>query len=149
MPIQSPKTIVLVADHGSARFFRANGHGRGLDLAAEMRFDHPRGQDIMADRPGRAFDSKGDHRHAMEPSTDPARVVEEKSARQVAERLGEMQRTGMADRIFLVMPPRMMGDVRRFLDGATRKAVAGEMTKDFTKATGDELVAHLKETIPC
>lgn len=144
-----PKTYVLVADGRSARLLEACGRGRGLRQRFEMTFPHPRSREIMADRPGRAFDSRGEARHAMEPQSDPARVEEEKFLRQVSTRVERLCRRNGTERLVLVCPPRALGEVRRLLGDHVRELVAQEIGKDLTRLPLREIAHYLKDEVPC
>ena len=54
-------TWVVVADHQNARVFRNDGPNLGLVPVDGWSMEKPlkAGRDIMADRPGRSFDSHG------------------------------------------------------------------------------------------
>ena len=82
-------TWVGVADHQRARVLMNGGPGRGLLPVAAMNLQtHLKaGRDIVTDRPGRSFESKGNMRHAMQPRVDPHRQAAERFVERVAKAL--------------------------------------------------------------
>ena len=137
-------TWVLVADGARAQFYRAED-GRLLpaldhDLAVPVRA-HARSAET--DRPGRAFDTAGQGRHAMEPPT--AWKVHEKHvlAQAVASELRQAVERHQLDRLILVAPPEMLGDLRAAFDPLVECRVVAEVGKDLTHLPPHELLAHL------
>lgn len=143
------ETWVLVADAGRARVLRL-ASARGplepaleTDLVGETR----PGREVMADRPGRTFDSEGAGRHAKEPSTDPDRVARERFAREIATRLDAERRQGRFERLVIVAPPGMLGELRAALPEATAAVVKAEVGKDFTTLEPAALLERLSEAL--
>ena len=79
--MKSVKTWILIANGSRARIVINEGVGRGVTAVAGKFFNREsqKGGDIMADRPGRTFNSEGTGRHAMEYSSDPVRERERSS----------------------------------------------------------------------
>lgn len=143
------KTWILVAHQAGARLYENRGAGTGLRLLKKI--DHPEGkakdQDINADRPGRAFDSQGDGRHAMGKSESPAEHAQAEFARGLA-RVLDQGRTGNAfSGLVLVAGPRLLGLIRDSLDKHTASLLTSELPKDLVNATDAEVAAHLAGTI--
>jgi len=68
-----PKIWVVTAESSRARIFAVEnriGPMRELEDIAHTE-GRTRDQDMVSDRPGRAFDSSGENRHAMERQVDP------------------------------------------------------------------------------
>ena len=51
------------------------------------------------------------------------------------------------DRLVVVAPPRVLGNLRQAFAAQTKALVAGELDKDLTQFEGAELAAHLGEWI--
>lgn len=144
------RTWILIADGAQARIARNDGPGRGVTLAHEETF-HGRneaGRDIMADRPGRTFDSAGEGRHAKEPHSDPREVEKRRFLREMVTLLDEAAKRDSFDRLVLVAPPKALGLLRNELSETLRKRLDGELDKDLTQVPVHELARHLGDLIP-
>ncbi|MBB4287162.1 host attachment protein [Roseospira goensis] len=138
-------TWVLVADATRARVFEATG--QPLDLARtpvhEMTAADPPSRDIASDRPGRTFESVGDLRHAKEPPTDPHRHEKRRFAHAIAGLLERGRTTAAFDRLVIVAPPQMLGDLRDELSDPLRGLVIAEVDKDLSMLPPHDLAPHL------
>jgi protein required for attachment to host cells len=117
------------------------------DSSLVFRSEHRKLQEIMADRPGRAFDSVGKGRHAMAYGADAVREDERHFLQSLAERLEKEARAGAYDRLILIAPPRALGDLRPFLSKPVKSRVHDEIAKDLTQLPNDRLANHLGDTI--
>lgn len=143
------RTWILVADGARALIAANTGPGKGIErpLEAEFSNDPKANRDIQADRPGRSFDSGGEGRHAMAPRTDPHEHQKEEFVHTVADHINKAANKGKFDRIVLVAPPKVLGELRSFLDPKVMDAVKGELPKDLTKVPLDELSTHLGDVM--
>lgn len=134
-------TWIVVADGARARIFVNEGVGKGVSELADRAFVGSRrlNQEIQADRPGRAFDSAGQGRHAMEPKTDPQRHAEREFVRTFVGWLDEEARAARVDRLVLIAAPKTLGDLRELLPRPLAAIVAGEIAKDLTRATPEDI----------
>jgi protein required for attachment to host cells len=146
-----PKPIiwVLVADASRARLFRAEQPQQTLTpaLGEELIGSNLPSREIASDRPGRSFDRGGQGRHAMEPSTDPARHAQEEFARDVVRLLDEKRKSGSFERLVVVAPPQFLGDLRAVMPQQLQAAVSAEVAKDLSKLPPHELQGHLREVL--
>lgn len=143
------KTWILLADGTRARIVCNTGPGKGLQEVAGMEFegDNFRSGDVLADRPGRTFDSAGSNRHAMEPHSDPQREAKRSFA---ADMVAELQRQLQAqsfDRLVLVAAPATLGDIRKILPKPLLAVVYGEISKNLVQVPNDELGGHLSKVL--
>jgi len=140
-------TWILVADGARARVLRGEGRGPALAIArepvAEFARQIPPGREIMADRPGRAFDSAGQGRHAMVPPSDPRELEETKFLREVVAYLEKSNNDHTFDRLVLVAPPAALGTLRATLSKPLAGKVAGEINKDLTQIPVHDMGKHL------
>jgi protein required for attachment to host cells len=138
----------LVADAQHARFFEREvpfGGWRERTEAAEEihnRPSHERG----TERPGRAHESVGGARHAIEPKTDPHRAAKQAFAGHLAARLEA--EAGGYHRLLLVAPPAFLGDLRAELGEGARARLRGTLDKDLTKLPPAEIAAQLDGIAP-
>ena len=145
--MNTPKCWVVVADAGRARLFAMDRGPSTLYQMpdAEMEGPHRRGRAIMADRPGRTFDSTGQHRHALEPHTDPERNDELRFLKSVVERIHRAHKGREVEKLVLVAPPRVLGDFRAMLPAGLRKIVTHELARDLAHAPIEDIRDQLAE----
>lgn len=138
------KTWVIVSNATRARLYALEG--RGQPLAELKDLVHPearlKGEEIESDRPGRAFDSRGEQRHAMEPSTDPKHEEAMRFAREVVALLREGFHAHRFDQLCIMAPPQFMGLLRELMDTPLKRAVKGELVKDLTHEDTDRVAAE-------
>jgi len=139
------KTWVVVADSSAARIFTAATPTGGLDERESLA--HPEGrmraQELTSDLPGRAFDSKGKGRHAMESEVGPREHEAIAFAREIAGRIAAARSRGELDRVVLVAAPEFLGLLRDALDATTRRAVEAEFPLNLVKMTPAEIRSRL------
>lgn len=142
-------TWIVVADGAQMRVFVNDGPGRGLsEIADKARSADPRpSREIDADRPGRTFDSAGQGRHAMEPSTDSNRHAKRLFAGEIAAALKQAHESKAFDRLVLVAAPATLGDLREALAKEVRGVLYGELAKDLTHLNERDLAGHLSDTL--
>ena len=143
------RTWIVIADGARARIVKNAGPGRGVEADSNLVFrsEHRKLQEIMADKPGRAYDSVGKSRHSMDYGTDVVREDERHFLRSLAARLDKEATANAYDRIILIAPPRALGDLRPYLSKPVKNRIHGEIAKDLTQLPNDRLADHLSETI--
>ena len=143
------KSWVLVANQSEARIYALDGP-RGPLVEVE-RLEHEAGHahegELTTDRPGRAFQSVGDVRHAMEPPVDPKEQEAMKFAKEVSQRLESGRQEGSFDRLVLVAAPHFLGLLRKSLSDATTKLVTEEIAKNLLQFNAQEIREHLPERL--
>lgn len=151
MPAKPEKTWVVIADAMHARILHQDKRGGPLAPAPGEEFAHPAthgfARDLKSDAPGRAFDTGSGARHSMEPRTDPKVHEKQLFARQVAEFVNRAAARNEFDRLVLVAPPKMLGELRTHLDQHARDRVAGELDRDLIRTPVSELPSHLTELL--
>ncbi|MCC7167267.1 MAG: host attachment protein [Rhodospirillales bacterium] len=101
----------------------------------------------MSDRQGRAFDSTGSARHALQPRTDWQRQTKRIFAAQVAEALNEAARDEAFQDLVLVAPAKALGDLRAQLGKAAKAKLVLERTGEFTHLAEHALSAELDRIV--
>ena len=144
----SPKrtTWVVVADGARAFIVANHGPGSGLTMVpgSPREHDSSKTAELGSDRPGRSFNS--DHsgtRHAMAPRIDWHQYEEQKFAQGIAKLLDDARARKAFDHLVLVAPPKTLGELRANLGKQTQALVSGEIAKDLTRHTIDDLPSHL------
>ena len=140
-------TWIVIADGARARVMQNAGPGKGIGAVQGMVFegDHASRVEIMADRPGRTFDSVGNARHAMEQSSDPHDELKAQFLKSIANTL--QHHIDDYNRLILVAPPQALGLLRKSLPAAVTRKVTAELGKDLTHVTNADLAQHLKTVL--
>jgi protein required for attachment to host cells len=140
------KTTWILVANGTQGFIACNhGPGHGIDPKLEHEFQGPNvpNREIMSDAPGRAFDSAGQGRHAMEPKTDPQRSNQQSFARAIAAHIDSAAEGNVFDNLVLVAAPQMLGELRKCLSSKAAAKITGELPKDLTQLPIHKLPDHL------
>ena len=143
-----PKTTwVLIANGGKARIVQRIGTDRRIEDVEGMTFHNELkpARDIMADKQGRAYESVGGARHAMEYPTDPAELVAQQFARELADTLHKAHVGKRYDRLVIAAPPGMMANLRQSLSKDVQASISAEITKDYTKTPVIDLPDRLEK----
>ena len=140
-------TWILVADGARARIFKRQGAGGALLLAPEDNFVHEveRTHDMGSERPGRVVESSGGAHHAIAPRADWNRQGKQQFAERLAKHLDAAAERKEFDRLILVAPPRVLGDLRASLGRHAREHLAGELDKDLTALGTAEIGERLAQ----
>lgn len=137
---------VLVAERSRARLFELDSPTaalREIQDWADTQARLQKRQYETSEAQGRAFDSMGMNRHAMEPRTD----IKRKEASQFAAELVQALKEGQAHRRFegliLVASAEMLGLLHKHMDDSLRATVAGEIRKSLVKRSTETIRSHL------
>ncbi|GMQ75700.1 MAG: hypothetical protein BMS9Abin01_0955 [Gammaproteobacteria bacterium] len=138
-------TWIVVAESARARIFTMSGAGGRLQEIADL--SHPESRlhdtELTSDLPGRAFDSHGQGRHAMEQATDPKEREAQVFAVEISRYIDRGRREGSFDSLVLVAPPKFLGRLRPELSKTVRGTLIGELDKNLVEADGKTLERHL------
>jgi protein required for attachment to host cells len=130
-------TWVVVVDAQRMRILATSGIGKGLRQIQV--FANPAGhgfaRDLGSDRPGRTRESLGKTRHALEPHVDPHRQAKHDFAAELAHHLEAAARAKIFERLVLVAPPQMLGDLRACLGRLATARLIAEIPKDLGKTS--------------
>ena len=123
---------ILVANQAEAQIYSSDqmpGNLLLVDVLANKEGTaHPR--DLISDAPGRAFDSTGSGRHAMEPNTGVKEEQRRRFVKEIVERLKTTQSKGGFDKLVLLAAPAVLGVIRKTLPPDLTKIVIKEIPKD-------------------
>jgi len=125
--------LVLVGDGQKALFLRNNGTAHQVKLVVEqvLERDNPPTREQGTDRPGRSNASVGVARSAME-ETDWHHIAEERFAGELAEALYRHAHAKLFDRLVIIAPPKVLGNLRKSLHAEVSARVAAEIPKELT-----------------
>lgn len=141
--IKAPKCWFVVADAGRAMAYMRRLDRPGYDEVArwESADATKPARDLVSDRPGRAFDSRGGQRHAMEPPTDPKLLAKRAFAAELAEALSGAHAAQHYEHLILFAPARVLGEIRKRLAAPASEALVRAIDKDLTKSPALDLYA--------
>jgi protein required for attachment to host cells len=145
------KTLwILNGNRGFAKIFEVQGHGRIVKEIFHL--DNPNGLkksgEILADRPGRAFDRMGGARHALSTETSVEDHEQQLFAHQLSKILQEGHDRQAFDELALVAPTHFIGAMNTALHETVRKKIVKEVGKDLplyvnTQERIDQLCGYL------
>lgn len=143
-------TWFLVCDGARGRLLAHSGSEIALSVvvAADHPQSHGHTRDLGTDRPGRSFDSTGTGvRHAMAPRTDWHIFEKARFAAEMAAIAEKAASEGRFDRLVVVAPPRVLGDLREAMGAHAKAKLAGEVLKDLTHLNETELAREFADWI--
>lgn len=124
---------VLIADGEKALFLRNEGDSEypHLQVIREFEEANPPTREQGTDKPGRLSDGPNAHRSAVA-DTDWHRIAKERFADEIAERLYRMAHRDDFEKIVLVAPPIVLGEMRHKLHKEVAQKVTAEVPKTLT-----------------
>ena len=102
-----------------------------------------REQDLVSDGSGSGRDSGGQGMHSMGHEKTARQKQAEDFAREVCAELDQLRNQGQLRRIYLVAPPKFLGQLRAAMSKQSAALVAGETDKDLVTHGIDDIRAHL------
>ncbi|HEY7302050.1 MAG TPA: host attachment family protein [Xanthobacteraceae bacterium] len=135
---------VVVCDGKKALVLENVGDEKYLNLKTRQVYEQPdpRTREIGTDAPGRAMNSIGAARSAVE-QTDWHNQEEERFLRGLLGRLEAALNGGQVKSLIVVAPPRALGVLRPAYSHALRTALRGEIDKDLVRMPVPEIERHL------
>lgn len=141
MKKDTSRTWALVINGGRCRILRGLAK-KGDDAVAELvlRCESRHLRDIMSDRPGRSFSSKGGgRRSAMEYASDPIAEDQREFIRQVITLLESHRRAGDYDKLAAFAEHDMLGHLRQLMPRTLADIVIREVPKNLLHLSPQEL----------
>ncbi|WP_075883832.1 host attachment protein [Candidatus Protochlamydia sp. W-9] len=142
--MKKPTSWLLIANSSLAKIYKIETI---RSLAIVETFEHPESRlhnrDLVSDKPGRDFESFDQTRHSLEPHTTPKQNEFNIFAKHLASYLDTARNEGKFEKLYISAPPSLLGLLRQFLHTSTAKLVCGEVNKDMTHMTPDEIMTHL------
>jgi protein required for attachment to host cells len=131
---------VLVADGEKALFLRNEGDAQypNLQVMRELHEENPPTREQGSDRPGRFHDGRSPHRSATE-ETDWHRVAKERFAVEIAEKLYKFAHRGDFQKLVIVAPPLVLGEMRPKLHKEVTDRIEAEISKTLTGHPVDQI----------
>ena len=135
---------VIVCDGKKALVLVNIGDEKFLNLKTREVHEHPdlKTRELGTDAPGRAFNSVGAGRSAMEP-TDWHKQEEDRFLQKLVGQLDHAVNAGEVKSLIIVAPPRALGVLRQAYSHNLRAAVQAEIDKDLVRLPVHEIEKHL------
>jgi len=148
--MRSERTWIVLADGAHARVLEHSAGASRLEPVRGLTFDAelPPTREIVSDRPGRTFESKGKARHAKTGHSDPHRELKRALAKELAGALKTSLAKKRYEHLILVAPPATLGDLREALTKGVQAHVAAELAQDLVKTPPSQLHRHLRGVLP-
>ncbi len=142
------KSIWILAAGNAGAFIYASQGGKG-ELSEHKRFEHPEGRmhdrELTSDLPGRAYDSFGKGRHAMEQTVDPRKQQSIAFAKQLAAYLHQACSAGECSKLYIAAPPAFLGVLREHYSKPVQQTLAMEVNVNLVGLTADDVRGHFPE----
>ncbi len=141
------KTWIVVADGARASILNYEGPNKPLAQVqggALAHINEP-SRDLASDKEGSIFTSPGGSRSTRDFPTDPHEFEKVKFAGEIVDFL-EKHSTWF-ERLVLVSPPKMLGELRRQLPDTIKDKIYREVDKELANIPVDQLPKHLKDVI--
>jgi protein required for attachment to host cells len=138
---------VVVCNGAKALILENAGARTHPNLVTKEVLQHqdPKTHELGTDRPGRAFQSVGAMRSALE-QTDWHAQEEQRFLARLASRLDKAVLLGETKAVIVVAAPRALGVLRGEYSLQLRQAVKAEVDKDLSGMPVPEITRHLAET---
>ena len=145
--VKPARTWILIADGARGRILADHGAGGDPRAVDGLVFhgDHSTTHDLVSDREGRNFGTRGPRRSAIDPHSDPHRELKRAFAIQLSEELTSGLRDDAYDRLILIASPVTLGDLRAAISGEVKRKVKGEIAHDLTKMPNSDVGAYLRK----
>ena len=145
MRFKTQTTWILIADGARAHIVSNEGPGKGLKTIPGQDYTGTNlpTRELGTDKPGRTFDRAGGRHHSMEPRVDWHRYEKHKFIRSIAKVLDKAAGQGTFDRLILVAPPEILGELRSSLGKLASGRVVAELAKDLTNLSSHPLPENL------
>jgi protein required for attachment to host cells len=138
-------TWVLVANRSKAKIFAIAAGNKSLTLVEEIDYPEGRmhGSEFTTDRPGKTFDSAGDHRHAFSKTDNIDEQLENQFARVLSSYLDKKRSENLFRSLVVVADPGFLGELLKSLTPTTRRAVNETLDKNLVHLNAGDLAEYI------
>lgn len=140
-----PLTWLLVADGAEAQVYAVEPVTFRLTPLKQGRFRHRdvASRNLVSDRPGRTFNSRGKIHHALEPRVSPHQAAEDLFLKTVGKTIGPLMRAAKVGDLLIAAPPKAMAVLRKSMIKTVQDKIALEITHEWTKLAPLEMTKRL------
>ena len=139
-------TWVLIADGEKALFLenQTDAEDPYLKVVSQQSQENPKDIDQSANRPGRMNAPGGAGPRSAFEDTDWHELAKDRFAADLADELYKQVHAGRFERIVLVAPPHILGELRNHLHQEVANKVVGEIPKTLTNHPVDQIEKIVK-----
>lgn len=144
-----PRVRILVADASNARLFRVESPTGDLiemdtDTNPEARMQQ---RELTDDKPGEQTSHAKDSRSVVDTAAEPKDNEIHRFARDIADKLEKARNSGDLEKLYVVAPPRFLGELRSQMSPNLKSVVVEEINKDLSHLNARELRKQLPERL--
>lgn len=160
-------TWILVADGKRAEVYKRAVREKSIPAGGSERHRHYDDSSVLAlisvpgmeweaespsiyeagrDRLGRVFESSTSAHHSSEPHMDIHEEIKQHFMKMIADRLNQALEQKAFSKLVLIAPPKMLGELRKFLAPTVIKHVVAELPNDLTHCDNKALLKHLQDS---
>ena len=140
-------TLIVVAESSRAKIYLMKNRTNPLTELANLVHTASRlhERELVSDRPGRTFNSRGSGRHAKSPPTATKRQEAMNFAKEVSAYIEDGKTRLGYDRLVLMAPPGFLGLLRKSLSDSTRQLIFREIDKNLVNADETSIRQYVTE----
>lgn len=144
---QTPRVWILAADNYLARLYKRINND--LELIGEAEPDESLFESEINNKTmGRMVRATGSTaHHKFEPHTNKSKQEALNFARDISDFLEQIETADVFDKLVVIAPPKMLGDLRSSFSELLKKRIVGEVDKDLTKLNNQDFEKALKKII--
>lgn len=168
IPEKMPVTWVLVADGKQAQIYECSIAGKRIPIGGsegQTHYKETLARELLpikdmawqAESPniyekgrnatGMVFESGSSARHMSEPHIYIRDEIKQHLVKNIANQINKATSAKIFDRLIVVAPAKILGELRTSLSKEAQKLVSAELPKDLTHCKEDELIKHLKNIV--
>lgn len=140
---------IVAADHSGARVLATDKRAGPVQEVSQV--EHPEGrlkeQEFGGRKPEAGFASAGHGEDILNYDKTHKRNDEERFARELAEYLDKARTSQKFEELYLVSEPRFLGALRNALPDELRKTVKGEVSKNVTQQSPEQIRKQLPDLL--
>ncbi len=143
-------TWILAADGNSARLLKGVNLVKDTGSLPEQEvfeIETKQAKDIMSDKPGRSHSSVGPGRSAMEYSSDPVQVEQERFVADLAAKLDAYAADGAFDGLVVCAAPQTLGTLRTVMGAKVREKTVAEIDRNYTNLPTEQLISSVRSVV--
>lgn len=139
---------IIVADKKAARIYHSDATFERFGLVRTLRNSHVHPDADELGGRGATQSGPGGSQSRFERHTDPEDAERSRFAKEVAHVLTEGHQRKDWERLVLVAPPKLLGDLREALPADLAKHLVASIDKELTQVPEHELAAAVRERMP-
>ena len=143
------RTWILVADGGRARILETTAKRQGMHFISGSRSHpgDPPDRELSGATSENFYGSAGLARFGVQPRSQPNSALEALFASQLATMLADHSAKESFDRLIIIAPAAMLGNLRKMIKPEVRDKVIAEIDEDPAHIPSNEIASHIEDVI--